>query len=149
MRLVLIMTLLTLALYFHGVFGDTPGAPESEYIDELKMNFAIDSQHGGELNMETFCQGDTTVSAEYDLCFKKAQVGDDECEKLGKQSLCFPKCFCDNTLGSNFMTAMKKACPRCLPVARARRARLGARRRRSAPAPSPRASQAWSPSPEP
>jgi hypothetical protein len=84
MRLVPIATLLTLVLYVHGVVGG-------------------DFAHG-EYDMAAYCPGDTAVAAEYDLCMKKAPVVNNFCENFGKQSLCFPKCFCDHVLGYNFVT---------------------------------------------
>jgi hypothetical protein len=96
MRLVPITTLLTLALYFYGVFGDTQDPPASDSGHDLKM-----SDFG--------C--DTAVDTEYDVCSKKAMLtitGDDECEAIGKLSHCFPKCFCDQALAYELMTGFLK-----------------------------------------
>jgi hypothetical protein len=60
--------------------------------------------------MDFFCPGATAVNAEYDLCFKNSQVGN-ECEKAGKQALCFPKCFCDHATGILYMKGFKQVCP--------------------------------------
>jgi len=86
----LVPMILTLVLYFHGVFGETPGLSASDFAH-------------GEYYMEEYCPGDTSVAAEYDLCMKMAPVVNDFCENFGKQSLCFPKCFCDHALGYNFI----------------------------------------------
>jgi hypothetical protein len=51
------------------------------------------------------------VSAEYYLCIKKTSVDNDKCENFGKQSLCFPKCFCDHAECYDFMeSSMKLTC---------------------------------------
>jgi hypothetical protein len=103
MRLVPITTLLTIVLYVHGVVGETPGAPAGDFAH-------------GEYNMAVYCIGDTAVAVEYDLCMKNAPVVNDFCENFSKQSLCFPKCFCDHVLGYNFMIpTIKTVCPKLPP----------------------------------
>ena len=67
----LVPMILTLVLYFHGVFGETPSLSESEFAH-------------GEYSMEAYCPGDTAVAAEYDLCMKTAPVVNDFCENFGK-----------------------------------------------------------------
>ncbi len=101
MRLVPLMTLLTLALCFHGVFGET--TPASDLETETK------------LGMEFYCPGDTAVVAEYNLCTKTLVEGADACENLDKASPCFPKCFCEHPLGYNIIVAMLKSTCTKLP----------------------------------
>jgi hypothetical protein len=102
MRVLSIMTLLTLVLYVHGVVGETPGVPPS-----TQYTVTEGAQSG--LVMDFFCPGATAVNAKYDLCFKDSQVGN-ECEKTGKQVSCFPKCFCDHALGILYMTGFNQVC---------------------------------------
>ena len=103
MRVVSIMTLLTLVLYVHGVVGETPGVPPS-------TQYTVTEGANSGLRMDFFCPGATAVNAEYDLCFKNSQVGN-ECEQTRKLVLCFPKCFCDHAMGIVYMTAFKQGCP--------------------------------------
>lgn len=127
MRLVPLMTLLTLALYVHGVFGETPGAPAGGFAHV-------------EYNMADFCPGDTVGAAAYDLCMKTAPVVSDFCENFGKQSICFPKCFCDHLLGYSLVSPTIKTVCTKLPPCGAPAQGTTAQGTTGSPAPSLRAS---------
>ncbi len=84
MRLMPITTLLTLALYVHGVLGFTMDLPPPK-----PQNTWVFSTLGG-------C--DTAADADYDQCIENTSFGDDKCENTVKKNLCFPKCFCEHSM---------------------------------------------------
>ena len=102
MRLVPIVTLITLSCYFHVVFS-------LETVDNPETSRALENAN---------CN--TEEIAEFNRCFQKASgtmtADEDACESLGKSWQCFPKCFCDHTQSLQLLTEALKSVMNCTEI---------------------------------